>query len=608
MDPRPLLEVRGLRIVSHADGPERIIVSGLDLTLSENETVGIVGESGSGKSLSVRAINGLLPAGIHASGSVRYRGQEILGSPERSLRRLRGGEIAMVLQDPFTMLNPLQTAGRHIEETLRDQNGRRLPRKARRAEIVRRLAEVGIRDPNTADRYPFELSGGLRQRVAIASALTGDPRLLIADEPSTALDANIQRKILELLRGVQESRGMGMILITHDLGVAFEFCDRIVVLYAGEILEVARAELMRREPLHPYTLGLLLSQPSAEAAQSRLVTMRGSLPGADRLENGCVFAPRCDWAAEECTQRRPDLIEIADERQTACARLPKIRAELTASRFQTERSPLVRNVDDGRLGTIVRVTNIKKTFGQRGPAVQALAGVSIEVGANESVGVVGESGSGKTTLTRCILGLEMPTSGTLEIADKKIEWSKLSWADRRAVRQHVQVVFQDPYSSLNPVHTIRSTLQEAIDARRSSVPKRSVSELLSLVGLPDRYADRKPVALSGGERQRVAIARALAVEPQLIILDEPVSALDVSVQAQILNLFAELRKQIGMSYLFITHDLAVVRHSVDRIYVMHEGKVIESGPIDEILDNPQVPYTQSLVRSARHNFEDSSLF
>jgi peptide/nickel transport system ATP-binding protein len=494
-----------------------------------------------------------------------------------------------VLQDPFTMLNPLRRCGRHIDEMLRDGRGKRPSRAARRAEAVRRLAEVGIADPGVVDRYPFQLSGGMRQRVGLAAALARDPELLIADEPSTALDVTTQHEILTLLRSLQSRRGMALVLITHDLRVAFSNCDRVYVLYAGALLEVAPAAEMERMPLHPYTLGLLLSEPALDRRSSELASIPGSVPMQDEVADRCAFSTRCRWTAPSCLAGAPALVPVEPDRLSACVRLDEIRDELRARpHVEAAAAALSAPARDA----LVRATSVVKRFGP----VNALRGVSIEVGEGESVGIVGESGSGKTTLARCLLGLTTPDEGAIEIAGiPAADYGRLAPGERRRLRRTVQMVFQDPYSSLNAALSIGSTLKEALAV--AGRPKEEVGPLLQQVGLPSAYARRKPAALSGGERQRVAIARALAVGPRVLVCDEPVSALDVSVQAQILNLFARLRRELGLAYVFITHDLAVVRQVADRVYVLYRGEVVEHGGVDDVLERPRHPYTIRLIES-----------
>jgi len=434
----------------------------------------------------------------------------------------------------------------------------------------------------------------------LAAALAKDPDLLIADEPSTALDVTTQAEILELLRSVQRSRGMGLILITHDLRVAFTTCDRVHVMYAGSLLEVGDATTIEREPLHPYTLGLLLSEPSVDQRMGELNPIPGSVPSPDEVADRCPFAPRCRWAADECRIARPALATVEAGRLSACVRLPRIRGEMTELRdralslaAETARAPAE---------PLATVDGLAKRFDLgRKRHVDALKGVTIAIGPRECVGLVGESGSGKTTLGRCLVGLEMPTSGRIRIDGiDASDHAAVSREERARLRRTAQMIFQDPYSTLNPRHTVGRTLSEALQhagVTRRRANREAVATLLDQVGLPEAYAGRRPAALSGGERQRVAIARALAVQPKLLICDEPVSALDVSVQAQILNLFRSLQEELGLSYLFITHDLAVVRQVADRIYVMYEGEIVESGPADEVLSQPKHWYTRRLMDS-----------
>jgi peptide/nickel transport system ATP-binding protein len=585
---QPALEVRGLRVTS----TRGVIVDGLDLDVAPGETIGIVGESGSGKSLTARALVGLLPAGVGASGSIRLHGRELVGAPERAWKGVRGGEIALLLQDPFTMLSPLMKVGPQIELTVHD------PIHSRGTDAVARLAEVGIDGAHVAAQYPFQLSGGMRQRVALAASLASDPEILIADEPSTALDVTTQREILRLIRSTQERRGMGVILITHDLRIAFSACDRVYVLYAGQLLEAGNADFLERSPAHPYTGALLAAEPLLDGRVTRLAAIPGAVPRAADVRAQCAFAPRCRWAIDECRAARPPLRALTDGRLTACIRAEEIRDELiptvAAGRplEQASAGPAVE-------APLLDVRSLRKTFVLKSGGHHALDDVSVVVGRGERVGIVGESGSGKTTLARCIVGLETPTGGSIVLDGADVsDYDGVAAAVRRHAHRTAQLVFQDPYSTLNPARSVRFTLEEAI--RRTGAgeaPAPSVAELLELVSLPESYGSRRPAALSGGERQRVAVARALALRPGLLICDEPVSALDVSVQAQVLNLLLDLNDRIGLALLFITHDLAVVRQVSDRVYVMHAGRVVEAGPTIEVLRAPADPYTKRLLES-----------
>jgi len=595
-----LLEINGLRVEYVAGKTRRTLVSGVDLHVDRGETIAIVGESGSGKTLTARAMIRLLPTGVQATaGEISLSGRDVLRMSDREASRIRGNQISMIFQDPFTMLNPVLRCSGHLEEVLRNR-AKPVPRREAKTEARSRLAEVGILDPSAADRYPFQLSGGMRQRVGLAAALAGDPELLIADEPSTALDVTTQAEILDLLKSVQQARGMGLILITHDLRVAFSVAERVYVLYAGALVEVGNTKALEQEPLHPYSLGLLLSEPATEFRQARLLAIDGSVPAPDDVVDQCSFAPRCRWVQERCVAGPPPLREVAPGRFSACVRLEEIREEMMNVRREV-RAPVLQPVSSTEIAPFLAVRDLQKVFaGQRGGVVRALDGVSIDVGVGESVGIVGESGSGKTTLGRCLVGLEEPTSGVIDIDGiDASNYSKLTRAERARLRRTVQIVFQDPYSSLDRTETVGAALREVLVVNEFPSQRMNVrvDELLERVGLPLGYAKRRPAALSGGERQRVVIARTLALEPKLIVCDEPVSALDVSVQAQILSLFRELREEFGLSYLFITHDLAVVRQIVDRVYVLYQGKVVEQGPVDRVLDQPEHPYTKRLIAS-----------
>ncbi|MER7210958.1 ABC transporter ATP-binding protein [Streptosporangium sp. NPDC000239] len=575
-----LLDVTGLTVTGR-----HLVVDGVDLTVSAGETVGLVGESGSGKSLTARAVAGLLPKGMTASGSVTLSGLQLLGARERVLRSVRGSRVALLMQDPFAMLNPLITAGAHIAESLPRTRAARRNRAQRGEEVTRRLAEVGIDDPSVAGRYPFQLSGGMRQRIALAAALAGDPELLIADEPTTALDATTQHEILMLLREVQRTRGMGVLLITHDLRVAFEMCDRVAVMYAGRIVESGPGFDVAKVPAHPYTSGLLAALPSVSVTLPRLEGIPGAVPSAGDVTGTCAFADRCSQAEPGCGHARPPLREITPGRHTAC--LYEVRPRPHAGSRAGSQPATLREAPAG--GPLLTIDGLRKQYGGH----TALGGVSLTVMEGESVGVVGESGSGKTTLARCVLGLATPDGGRVELAGLD-----LTRRGRRGDRAHrlVQCVFQDPSTSLNPSLTVGSTLTEAA-AQGSREGRLSVPELLDLVGLPASYAERRPRALSGGERQRVAIARALAVRPALLICDEPVASLDVSVQAHVLELLRTVGRDLGTSLLFITHDLAVVRQITDRTVVLFKGEVVEEGRTPQILDAPTHPYTQKLLAS-----------
>jgi peptide/nickel transport system ATP-binding protein len=588
----PLLSVTGLDI----SVGDRLLVHDVSMQLAAGESLGLVGESGSGKSLTAKALVSLLPPGLAAAGSIRFAGATI--DPTSRSGKHRGSAIALLMQDPFTMLNPMMTAGDHIAETLRSSG---MARRNVDAEVARRLAEVGITDARVASRYPFELSGGMSQRVAMAAALANDPALLVADEPTTALDATTQHEVLELLRRIQLQRGMGLMLITHDLRLAFSVCDRVMVMYAGSIAEASAAADMRQGPRHPYAAGLLGSMPSIDRYQPSLGGIPGSVPSTSSVLGRCAFAERCSHRIEPCTQGSPPLIEVSPGRWSACVRDADLASSASSATSFT--SALEAGGRPERLEATTPVLNVRdlcKSYGSKARRHIALGGVSLRLGAGEALGVVGESGSGKTTIARCILGLTSATSGQIVLGDVDVtDRRSLDKLQRRAAVQQVQCVFQDPYSTLNPMHNVGYTLGEALAHRARPVDDREfeVALLLERVGLDIGLAGRRPAALSGGQRQRVAIARALAMEPSVLVCDEPVAALDVSVQAQILGLLRAVHREQGTSLLFITHDLGVVRQVTDRIMVLFRGQVVEEGETDSVLDAPQHEYTQRLVAS-----------
>jgi peptide/nickel transport system ATP-binding protein len=556
------LSVSDLRVT----GPSGPIVTRMDLTVAPGETVALVGESGCGKSMTAKAVIGLLPSGVTATGHLRLGETEVdLARGPGALDGLRGRHISLLLQNPFTSLSPVHRCGQQIVASL--------PKSRRTTEEVhRRLSEVDLPD-RVARQYPFELSGGMRQRVALAASLASDPEVLIGDEPTTALDVTTQREVLDLLGRIQHERGMALMLITHDLGIARERADRILVMYSGRLVESGTGAQLLDSPRHPYTAVLRDSEPPLGHRVERLTTVSGSVPRPWDVTDSCAFAARCPRADEQCRTEEPPL--VGDLAKVACWH------QLTSTDVMPLTVPAAPRETADEATPLLTVHGLAKRFSEDAPP--ALDGVSITVGVGEAVGVVGESGSGKTTLARCLVGLERPDAGT-------IEWSSALPPARRA-----QIVFQDPHSALNPAMSIGATLSEAL--RAGGRPRSEVPELLDMVGLPQTYARRRPRNLSGGEQQRVAIARALAPRPELLICDEAVSALDVSVQAQVLNLLSELLQRLDLALLFITHDLAVVRQVAARLYIMKSGQVLDSGDVESILSDPQHSYTQLLLAS-----------
>jgi len=552
-------------------GPRGRIVTGLDLAVEPGHCLAVVGESGSGKSMTAKAMTGLLPPGVTATGTLSLGDRQIdLATDSRQLHRLRGTGIALLLQNPFTSLSPIHRCGDQIAAAL--PAGRRT-----REEVVQRLAEVNL-PARVARQYPFHLSGGMRQRVAMAASLAPDPEVLIADEPTTALDVTTQREVLDLLDRIRQRRGMAVLLITHDLGVAEERADAITVMYAGRLMEGGPRDQVLSRPRHPYTAALRDCDPPLDRRVERLPAIGGSAPRPWEVKQGCAFAARCPLADDHCRAEEPPLVE--DPFPLRCWKPLAAGVDPIPLAPATSAPP----VDLDRV--MLRVEGATRRFSADAPP--ALDGVDLTVAVGEAVGIVGESGSGKTTLARCLTGLERLDSGI-------VQWPLASAAGRRHDPRRAQIVFQDPFSALNPAMSVGATLAEAL--RAGDRPRGDVPELLEMVGLPTSYAKRKPRALSGGEQQRVAIARALAPGPDLLICDEAVSSLDVSVQAQILNLLKALHADLGLALLFITHDLAVVRQVTTRAYVMARGRVVEQGDIDRLLDDPQDAYTRQLFAS-----------
>ncbi|MGX1630648.1 oligopeptide/dipeptide ABC transporter ATP-binding protein [Streptomyces albidoflavus] len=607
----PLLAVEGLRLAATASGTPVPLLDGVSLTVGRGESVAIVGESGSGKSLTMRAAMGLLPDGVEVTGgTVRLDGTDLLTLPPRERAALRGHRMSLLLQDPFTMLHPQLTCGRQIADGLRPgfaaPGGGRARRAAVRAEVVRRLAEVGL-DAAVADRHPHELSGGMRQRVATAAALAGDPDLLIADEPTTALDAANRRAVLDLLGELRARRGMGLVLVTHDLRAAFSAGDRVHVLYAGQILEQGPATRLHTVPGHPYTAALLAAEPSLTERYAELPALPGSVPPPGSRGSGCPFADRCPHTADLCRTTPLLATPVPGAPQdpphlTACLRAAELGPGLTPVR----RTVVERGCEEegdpepAPEQAALHLRGLHRVF--RSPAGDhtALHEVDLTVRRGQIVALAGESGSGKTTLARIAAGLESADRGTCVVGGVPLTAGRRpTTAERRRLASRVQIVFQDPYSSLNPLRDVGATLREALTATRGRLPRAEadaeVARLLDQVRLPASYAHRRPAALSGGERQRIAVARALAARPELLICDEAVAALDVSVQAQLLSLLGQLRDSEGFAVLFITHDLAVVRQLADRAVVMHRGRVVEQGPAARVLDRPEHPWTRRML-------------
>ncbi|KAA2316048.1 ABC transporter ATP-binding protein [Pseudooceanicola sediminis] len=591
-----LLEIDGLSVALTIPTGRLHAVRDVSITLERGEALGIVGESGSGKSMSALALMRLLPGRAEATGSLRFDGADLGAvSDEAFSRQYLGHRIAMIFQEPMTSLNPVYTIGRQLSEAAVIFGGKSQREAEARALFL--LERVGIPDPVARlSQYPHQLSGGQRQRVMIALALMLEPELLIADEPTTALDVTVQAQILDLLRDLRREMGMAMILITHDLAVVAEQTDRVAVMYGGEMIEEGRAEAVMADPAHPYTRALLGAIPRMDGAPRRLGAIPGTVPSLTSRPKGCVFAPRCDFARPECVEGRPPVRGGADhsrrcvlsdaERPAAMAAAP-LRADHVAA-------AQVEAVIEARDITQV-FTSRKGMFGAR-HTIHAVDGVSLSLMRGETLALVGESGSGKSTLARIMLGLNLPTSGTVTMLGKPV--ADLAPLERAAL---VQPVFQDPYSSLNPRRTLAEIIARPLVLRGeddADACAQKAREAMEMVRLPARLLHSYPSQLSGGQRQRVAIARALVTRPQALVCDEPTSALDVSVQAQVLNLLGDLQAELGLSCLVITHDMAVVHQVADRVAVMLNGQLVEEGSCAQVLGSPSSDYTARLLAAA----------
>jgi peptide/nickel transport system ATP-binding protein len=611
-----VLEVSGLSVTFPTRDGDVRAVRDLSLALEPGETIGIVGESGSGKSTVALAVLGLLPRGARVTGSVRVAGRELLGLPEADLAKIRGGTIAYIPQDPLTSLNPAFPVGWQVAETLWTRG---LASKERaREKAVELLDLVGI--PQAArrvDDYPHEFSGGMRQRVVIAIAMACDPDVIIADEPTTALDVTIQAQVLDALRAARDRTGASLLLITHDLGVVAGMADRVLVMYAGKAVESGTADAVFYASRMPYTIGLLGSLPRVDPGSGPRAALRpipGSPPSLIGLPAGCPFAPRCPAVVPECRETEPALAPVESGHSAACHRARSLPPDLFAvpdpgsavPPRSTEPDPGAEpaTTDDGEDAPLVQVRDLVKHFPVKGGRVvrhqvataHAVDGVSFELTGGETLGLVGESGCGKSTTARALLQLLPATSGSVRYDGAELTGK--SRREMRPYRQQLQVVFQDPFASLDPRMPVGEIVAEPLKVHgrwtRSGGPAR-VDELFSLVGLNPEHRSRYPHEFSGGQRQRVGIARALALGPRVLVLDEPVSALDVSIQAGIVNLLEELQDRLGLAYLFIAHDLSVVRHICDRVAVMYLGRIVESGSAPAVYEHPSHPYTQALL-------------
>lgn len=597
-----LLQVEDLRVAIGPAGREVRPVDGVGFSIAAGETFALLGESGCGKSMTALALVRLLPDGGRIDGgSLRFGDADLLRRSEAQMREIRGGRIAMIFQEPSTSLNPVMTVMTQIGEVLALHRG--LRGAAARAEALRLLDAVGIPDAvRRLDDYPFQFSGGMKQRVMIAMALAGEPELLIADEPTTALDVTIQAQVLDLLARLQAERAMGMLLITHDLGVVARMAQRVGVMYAGELVETGACAGFFRQPLHPYSRKLFAALPTQAQRGRRLSALGGQVPALDRPFVGCRFADRCPAAFAQCRETAPAWHRIGEQAVRCHLYAAEGAAVLREEWMQpgealsvgapSSRHPLL-EVRDLEVHFPVRKGLLRREVAR----VRAVDGVSLSLAPGRTLALVGESGCGKTTAGKAILQLVAPTGGEVFLDGTPLAGQ--SAAALQALRRQVQMVFQDPFASLNPRMRVGEIIEEgmlALGVEPDAATRRArIDYLLERVGLSPAMKSRYPHEFSGGQRQRIAIARALAVSPRLIVCDEPTSALDVSVQAQILNLMRALQDEFGIAYLFITHNLGVVHWLADEVAVMYLGRIVEQGPADKVLAAPAHPYTRTLL-------------
>ncbi len=608
-----VLSVRDLRVSFASEAGRVDAVRGVSFDLEAGKTLGIVGESGSGKSVTSLAIMGLLDENARVTGSIQFEGEELLGKTDKQMSVIRGNGMAMVFQDPLTSLTPVFTIGDQLIEALTVH--RSLSRTDAWDRSLELLRLVGIPEPEKRMKsFPHEFSGGMRQRVVIAIAMANNPRLIICDEPTTALDVTIQAQILDLIEKAQDETGAAVIMITHDMGVVARTADDVMVMYAGKPVEHAPAHELFHRTRMPYSIGLLGAIPRVDKTEKEPLTpIKGNPPLLIDLPDACPFAARCPIAVAACVEREPELLPVAtgsgQAHLAACIRADEIDDDGRIGGLPVypvapiPESELTRTPREQRPVTL-EVRNMVKTFPLTKGAflkrkvgeVQAVKGVSFDVREGETMAIVGESGSGKTTTLLQIMDFEKQADGDIIIAGTSVNELHDRKLERR-LRRDIQIVFQDPMGALDPRMTVTDIIAEpmrAIGMAKDDVNAR-VQELMDLVGLNPAHRDRFPGAFSGGQRQRIGIARALSTNPKIIVLDEPVSALDVSIQAGVINLLDELKVKLGLSYLFVAHDLSVIRHIADRVAVMYLGEFVEHGDVDEVFDNPQHPYTQALL-------------
>lgn len=611
-----MLEVKDLRTHYRTQAGAVHAVDGVSFTLAEGENLGLVGESGCGKTTVAKTLLRVLPDNATTEGAVSFEGRDLLAMSRAELNEIRWKQIAMIAQSALNALDPVQRVGDAIVETLQVHTD--IDTKAARRRAAELFALVGL-ERGRLDDYPHQLSGGMRQRAVIATALSLDPRLIIADEPTTALDVVVQDGILSQLQQVQEAHGNAMILVTHDISVVAEMCHRTAVMYAGRIAEIgATADIFDR-PSHPYTMGLLRAYPTLESAKGDLVSIPGTPPGLLGGHTGCRFAYRCPFATDLCRAEDPPEVEVEPGHLSAChyaedAAAMRAASAEAATWLRTDAAermvnePIATGAPSG--GATLDIEGLEKhfplnqsffasLFTSDSRKVHAVDDVTLDIQPGEIVGLAGESGSGKSTLGEIVTGLQRPTGGQVLYDGEPVD---LKGRAARTFRRHVQMVFQDPYQTLNPRFTVSQAIEEPLrnlDIGEAGQDRRDrIATALERSGLPPaELLERYPHELSGGQRQRVAIARGIVVEPQLLVADEPVSMLDVSIRAGVLNLFKRFRDELGMSILYISHDLATIRYICDRTAILYLGRIAELGPTEEVMERPQHPYTRLLLAS-----------
>ncbi len=599
-----VIDVRNLHVHYITEDDTARAVNGIDLHISKGEVLGLVGETGAGKTTTALSIMQLVPdpPGIIVDGEIYHGGENIIENTEKENQVVRGNGISMIFQDPMTALNPIMTIGDQLAEVV--QTHEDTSKSETKERVIEMLETVGI-NAERYDDYPHQFSGGMKQRVVIAMALLCHPQLLIADEPTTALDVTIQAQILSIMQDLIKKFDMSMLLITHDLGVVAETCDKVSIMYAGEIVENGSIKDVFSKPRHPYTVGLFGSIPKIDEDVSELKPIKGNISSSADLPKGCYFHPRCPYAKEICSSERPpikgdkhsfrchfDIFGDTENYEDIVEENNKTKAE---PEFQPQKFDIGNDPEPDL--PLIEVRNLKKYFPVTNGFLHAVDGVSFAIPKGKTLGIVGESGCGKSTLGRAVLRLHEPTGGTILYDGMDI--TNFDSNEMRMVRQNLQIIFQDPYASLNPRMSVAKIIEEPLvihkKFRKKADMQKKILELMSLVGLSKKAYNNYPHEFDGGRRQRIVIARALAINPRFIVCDEPVSALDVSVQAQILNLLMDLQKQIGLTYMFISHDLSVVKHISDEIGVMYLGQLIEKGPKDKIFKKPLHPYTIALL-------------